>query len=143
MCSRVNMLAPICDLASMWLWVLRSPTVVCFPQRRATSSWKLPSLPGLSLAQVRGEGSQTHLSMESNVKELADTPSNHSDCMLLRSECVADLLLAMRCWAVLFSENRPPPPNTLCVLEGSFSQEGFFRKGMRAQPPFQGWHMTP
>ena len=91
----------------------------------------------------RGRVTDPPLSMESNVKELADTPSNHSDCMLLRSECVAGLLLAMRCWAVLFSENRPPPPNTLCVLEGSFSQEGFFRKGMRAQPPFQGWHMTP
>ena len=93
--------------------------------------------------RFKGKGHRPPLSMESNVKELADTPSNHSDCMLLRSECVAGLLLAMRCWAVLFSENRPPPPNTLCVLEGSFSQEGFFRKGMRAQPPFQGWHMTP
>lgn len=80
--------------------------------------------------------------MERNVKERADTPWNHSNRMLLRSECAADLLLATRCWAVLFSENRPPP-NTLYVLEGSFSQEGFFRKGMRAQPPFQGWHMTP
>lgn len=80
--------------------------------------------------------------MESNVKEFADTASKDSNCMVVFFECATDLLLVMRCWAVLFSNNCTP--HTLYVLESSFfSQEGLFRKGMQAQPPFQGGHMTP
>ena len=81
--------------------------------------------------------------MESNVKEFADTASKDSNCMVVYFERTTDLLLVMRCWTVLFSNNCTP--HTLYVLESSFffPQEGFFRKGMQTQPPFQGGHMTP
>ena len=78
--------------------------------------------------RFKGKGHRPHLSMERNVKERADTPWNHSNRMLLRSECAADLLLATRCWAVLFSENRPPPQYPVCS-RGQFFPRGVLQKG--------------
>ena len=64
--------------------------------------------------------------MESNVKEFADTASKDSNCMVVYFERTTDLLLVMRCWTVLFSNNCTP----VCPREQFFfSPRGVLQKG--------------
>ena len=132
MCSRVNMLAPICDLASTWLWVLRSHTVVGLPQRRTTSSWKLPSLPGYQLpyrlAQVQGEGSQTPPfngeKCQRTCRHALEPFKPHAAAFWVCCRpAVGDEMLG---GAFL---GKPPPPQYPVCSRGQFFPRGVLQKG--------------